>query len=119
MTALASWLTEQDSALSCLAAGSVAEAIVLAVEPRPHVVLLDFHGMTGSIAHTVARFKELTPPPAVFVLTHDASPTMRRHCRDVRVDAVFDKTAELVALSGALKALRENRPQPENPHAST
>jgi DNA-binding NarL/FixJ family response regulator len=105
-SALSAWLAEQENLVVCNPAGSTAQVIAFAMRFQPHVVLLDFHGLPVSTAYTIRLLKTILPAPAVFVLTHDASPAMRRRCRDARADAVFEKTAELDALSEALAALR-------------
>ncbi len=106
--ALSAWLAEQDDLAVCVAPGSTCEAIVCASEFQPHVVMLDFHGQAVAIGFTIVLFKQLSPEPAVFVLTHDASPPMRRRCREARADAVFDKTAELEVLRDKLTAYRRS-----------
>ena len=103
--ALANWLGEQDGVHVTGSGRTTAETLALATVVRPDVVLLDFHDQPVATGYTVALFKELTPAPAVFVLTHDGSPAMRRRCLMARVDAVFDKTAELDALRSALAHL--------------
>lgn len=80
-------------------------AITLAVEFKPHVVLLDFEGLPGSVNYTVALLKELAPAPRVFVLTHDASEAMRRRAREAGVAQVFDKTTQLEELVTALATI--------------
>lgn len=107
-SALASWLNEQDGLHVTGTGRTTAETLALASVVRPEVILLDFHGLPFSTAFMVALFKELSPAPAVFVLTHDASPAMRRRCLAARVDAVFDKTADLEALHTALASLARN-----------
>lgn len=103
-SALANWLSDQDGLHVTGAGRTTAETLALATVVRPDVVLLDFHGLPVPASYTVALFKELSPAPSVFVLTHDASPAMRRHCRTARVDAIFDKTAEMEALRATLAA---------------
>lgn len=105
-SALASWLSDQDGLHITGAGRTTAETLALATVVRPDVVLLDFHGLPVPASYTVALFKELSPAPSVFVLTHDASPAMRRHCHAARVDAIFDKTADLEALRTTLAAAR-------------
>lgn len=107
--ALAGWVIEQTGASLSGPGDSVAETLALAAEFQPHVVLLDFHGLAGSTVRTVSLFKELSPSPVVVVLTHDASNAMRRRCRDARVDAVFDKTAELEPVAALLKKIRKSQ----------
>ena len=109
-TALTAWLAEQEDLDVCAPAMTTAATIALAVQFQPQVVLLDFHGLPVSTAYTIALLKELVLPPAVFVLTHDASPAMRRRCHEARADAVFDKTAELEALRDALGRLQRALP---------
>ena len=104
-SSLASWLAEQAGIEVTPSGRTTAETLALATVVRPDVILLDFHGLVVSTGSAVALFKELTPAPAVFVLTHDASPAMRRRCLAAGVDAVFDKTAELEALRTALGQL--------------
>lgn len=104
-SAFATWLGEQEGVHVTGSGRNTAETLALATVVRPDVVLLDFHDLPVSAGYTVALFKELTPAPAVFVLTHDGSSAMRRRCLQARVDAVFDKTAELDALRAALAHL--------------
>ena len=104
-SALVAWLGEIDGVEVTGGGRTTAEALALATVGRPDVVLLDFHGLPVSTGYAVTLFKELSPAPAVFVLTHDASPPMRRRCLEARVDAVFDKTAELEALRAVLGEL--------------
>ena len=99
---LAAWLREQGGLDVTGGGRTTAEMLALATLVRPEVVLLDFHGLPVSIGYTVALFKELIPAPAVFLLTHDASPAMRRRCLAAGVNAVFDKTADLDALRAEL-----------------
>jgi DNA-binding NarL/FixJ family response regulator len=96
--ALADWLRGHAGMEVRGPAASLAAGLALAATFRPQVVLLDFHGLPVSVGYMVALFKELAPPPLAFVLTHEASAAMRRRCAAARVDAVFDKTAELEAL---------------------
>ena len=102
---LVAWLGELDGVEITGGGRTTAETLALATVGHPDVILLDFHGLPVSTGYAVTLFKELSPPPAVFVLTHDASPPMRRRCLEARVDAVFDKTAELDALRAALGEL--------------
>ena len=102
---LAQWLSEQDGVEVTGSGRTTAETLALATVVRPDVILLDFHGLIISTGSAVALFKELTPAPAVFVLTHDASPAMRRRCLGAGVDAIFDKTADLESLREALLQL--------------
>ncbi|MEO5961311.1 MAG: hypothetical protein ABIR80_19555 [Opitutaceae bacterium] len=107
--ALADWLREQTGIEIQGPISPLAATIALAAKFRPHVVLLDFHGLPVSVGYTVALLKEFEPAPAVFVLTHEASDAMRRRCREARVDAVFDKTTELESLARSLTGLTETR----------
>jgi two-component system, OmpR family, response regulator len=81
-------------------------AVVLADNFKPDVVLLDFHGLPVSTGYTVSLLKDLSPAPLVIVLTHDGSAAMRRRCREMGVDAVFDKTTELEAVARWLENTR-------------
>lgn len=110
--ALALVLSEQENFLVRAPAGSTAEAFLGAQQFQPHVVLLDFHGLAVSTGHAIAFLKQGPLPPLVFVLTHDASPAMRRGCREARADAVFDKTLELGALRDALVQLASSMVSP-------
>jgi DNA-binding NarL/FixJ family response regulator len=94
---------DQSGATVAGPAAIAAAAPALAATFRPHVVLLDFHGLSVSTASTVSLLKKLSPPPLVIVLTHDGSEAMRRRCREARVDAVFDKTSELDAVATLLR----------------
>ncbi len=107
-SALSAWLPEQEDIIVCTAPASTSEAIVRAAQFQPHAVLLDFHGLPIATGFTIMLFKELTPQPAVFVLTHDASAPMRRRCHEAGADGVFDKTAELEALRDKLSLLRRS-----------
>jgi DNA-binding NarL/FixJ family response regulator len=104
--ALAVWLAEQPGLMVCNRTGSAERVVAFAARFGPQVALLDFHGLAFDTAQLIAQLKELSPAPVVFVLTHDASPAMRRRCREAQADAVFDKTAELDALGAALTACR-------------
>lgn len=103
--ALEAWLAENSRVWIEGSFASTAEALALAFNAHPDVVLLDFHGLPVSVAYTVTLFKQLLPAPAIFVLTHDASPSMRRRCASAGVDRVFDKTTELDALGAALRQM--------------
>jgi DNA-binding NarL/FixJ family response regulator len=104
-TALAEWLREQNGLEVQGPLSPLTSAIALAAKFCPHVVLLDFHGLPVSVGYTVALLKELTPPPTVFVLTHEVSEAMRRRCREAGVDAIFNKTTELELLAHGLSNL--------------
>jgi DNA-binding NarL/FixJ family response regulator len=104
--ALATWVSDQSGATVTGPAATMAEAPALIATFHPHVVLLDFHGVTVSTTTAVSLLKVLSPPPFVIVLTHDASEAMRRRCRLAGVDAVFDKTRELEAVATLLQATR-------------
>jgi DNA-binding NarL/FixJ family response regulator len=106
--ALATWLSERTPLDLAGPAKSTTETLTLAARFRPDVILLDFHGLPASIEGTVSFFKELSPPPLVLVLTHDASDTMRRRCHAANVDAVFDKTTDLEAIAALLERTRES-----------
>lgn len=106
---LAAWLNELDGVQVTGCGRTTAESLALANLVRPDVVLLDFHGLPISTGYAVTLFKEVRPAPAVFVLTHDASPAMRRRCQAARVDGVFDKTVELDGLREALAQLSSAR----------
>jgi len=118
--ALSTWLSEREKRLDVAGpAETTAAALALAARFKPDVVLLDFHGLPVSISYIVSLLKELSPSPPVVVLTHDASDTMRRRCREARVDAVFDKTTELEAVAALLeqtsKSLAETQAQAARP----
>jgi DNA-binding NarL/FixJ family response regulator len=100
--ALSEWLGEREMLEVAGPAKTAATALALAARFEPDVVLLDFHGLPAPIARTVSLFKELSPPPLLVVLTHDASDTMRRRCREAQADAVFDKTTELEKVASLL-----------------
>lgn len=102
---LAAWLAESGDYAIAGPAESTAASLALAARYRPHVVLLEFHGLPISIGYLVALFKELTAESLVFVLSHEVSEAMRRRCRAAGVDAVFDKTTELPALAARLAAI--------------
>jgi DNA-binding NarL/FixJ family response regulator len=104
--ALAAWLGERNGLDLAGSAIAATAALGLAASFRPDVVLLDFHRMPRSLGHTVSLLKQLSPAPLVLVLTHDASETMRRHCRESLVDAVFDKTSDLEPLATLLERTR-------------
>jgi len=106
---LSAWLSELEKMLDVAGpAETTAVALALAASFKPDVVLLDFHGLPISIRYTVSLLKELSPSPLVLVLTHDASATMRRRCRDAHVDAVFDKTTELEMVTTLLEQTRKS-----------
>ena len=107
-SALAAWVSDQSGVTVAGPAATTAEAPALAATFRPHVVLLDFHGLSISTARTVSALKKLSPAPLVIVLTHDGSEAMRRRCREANVDAVFDKTTELEAVALLLKDTRKS-----------
>jgi DNA-binding NarL/FixJ family response regulator len=104
--ALRAWLGERAGLHLAGPAATIAAALALATTFRPQAVVLDFHGLPVSVTRTVALFKQNRPPPHVIVLAHDASPALRRRCRDARVDAVFDRTNELDLLAAHLEQLR-------------
>ena len=105
---LSAWLSELEKMLDVAGpTKTTAAALAVAAGFKPDVVLLDFHGFPISIGYTVSLLKELSPPPLVLVLTHDASATMRRRCREARVDAVFDKTSELEMVAALLEQTRK------------
>jgi DNA-binding NarL/FixJ family response regulator len=104
--ALTGWLWEQGGLVVVGPAASTPAALELAVDFRPDVVLLDFHGWAGFVGPVISLFKELAPAPQVFVLTYETSNATRRHCQAAQADAVFHKTAELDPLKTALDALR-------------
>jgi DNA-binding NarL/FixJ family response regulator len=106
--ALSAWLREQEMLDVAGPAKTTDAAVALAVRLESDVVLLDFHGLAVSIGDAVSFFKELSPPPLVLVLTHDASATMRRRCREAQVDAVFDKTTELETVAALLERTRKS-----------
>jgi DNA-binding NarL/FixJ family response regulator len=106
--ALSAWLGEREMLEVAGPVATTAEALALAASFKPDVTLLDFHGLPASTGYTVSLFKGLSPPPLVFVLTHDASETMRRRCNEARVDAVFDKTTELETVATVLEQTRES-----------
>jgi DNA-binding NarL/FixJ family response regulator len=106
--ALSAWLSEREMIEVAGPAATMAAALALAASFKPDVTLLDFHGLPISTGCTVSMFKGLSPAPLVFVLTHDASGTMRRRCREARVDAVFDKTIELEAVAAVLEQTRKS-----------
>ncbi|MBL9202284.1 MAG: response regulator transcription factor [Opitutaceae bacterium] len=106
--ALAPWLAEQPGLTVCHPSGSVPQLLDFATKFQPHVVLLDFHRRDADVADVIARIKALWPTPIVFMLTHDASPAMRRRCGEARVDMMFDKTAELGPLAETLSALADH-----------
>jgi DNA-binding NarL/FixJ family response regulator len=108
--ALTTWLRECAALEIAGPAASTTAALVLARAAKTEAVLLDFHGLPVSTAYTVAQLKEVSSPaPLVIVLTHDASPAMRRRCQQAKVDAVFDKTSELDALAALLEQTRHAR----------
>jgi len=105
--ALSAWLSEREKLLDVAGPAETTDAaLALATSFKPDVVLLDFHGLPVSISYTVSPLKELLPSLLVLVLTHDASATMRRRCREARVDAVFDKTTELETVAALLEQTR-------------
>ena len=106
--ALGSWLRERRQLGVTGPTATTAEALGLAAKQRPHVVLLDFHGLPVSTPYIVTLLKELSPAPQVFVLNHDASAAMRRRCHAAHVDAVIDKTSELDLLATLLAGARES-----------
>jgi DNA-binding NarL/FixJ family response regulator len=108
--ALASWLADQNAAAIVGPAITLDQMLELGRRFRPHLVLLDFHGLPIAIAAAASRLKELTPMPRIVVLTHDGSDAMRRRCRAACVDAVFDKTSELDAMADLLRDLRQSLP---------
>jgi chemotaxis response regulator CheB len=105
-SALSAWLGARNLLDVAGPAPTTVAAIVLAASFKPDVVLLDFHGLPISTGYTVSLLKDLSPTPLVLVLTHDASDAMRRRCREIGVDAVFDKTAELESVAGWLEQTR-------------
>jgi len=106
--ALSAWLSEREKLDVAGPAETTDAALALAASFKPDVVLLDFHGLPVSISYTVSLLKELSPSLLVLVLTHDASATMRRRCREARVDAVFDKTTELETVAALLEQTRKS-----------
>lgn len=66
------------------------------------VIILDFHGIPLTLGPVVRRLKSAAATTTVFVLTHDASPVMRRYCAEAGVDAVFDKTSDFDLVRYAL-----------------
>lgn len=106
--ALAAWLRERAEFAVSEPATTTAAALGLALRVKPHVVLLDFHGLPISTGYTVSLFKELSPPPLVIVLTLDDSEATRRRCRDAGVDAVFNKSTGLDAIVGLLEEHRKS-----------
>jgi DNA-binding response OmpR family regulator len=114
-TAFTAWLLEQQNLVLATHPGGDSTAFDLAMQFRPHAVLVDLHELPVSPVGLVARVKTLHPMPRVLVLTHEPSATLRRRCREAGADGVFDKTAELAALRAALAALL---PPPTPPRAT-
>lgn len=102
---LTSWLGQRDGAHVTGSDRTTAETLAFATVNRPDVVPLDIQDLTVPANNTVALFKVLTSAPAVFMLTHDAGPAMRRLGLQAGVEAIFDKTVELEALRAALAPL--------------
>jgi two-component system response regulator DesR len=107
-TALTAWLSERERWRVFAPVGSTAEIMAATRDFRPHVVLLDFHGLPVSTGYTISQIKAFSPPPVVYMLTHDATPAMLRRCLEAKADGVFDKTGELDRLDGALGRLEES-----------
>jgi DNA-binding NarL/FixJ family response regulator len=107
-TALSVWLGEREMLEVAGPIATTAAALAIAATFKPDVTLLDFHGLPTSTGYTVSLFKALSADTLVFVLTHDASSTMRRRCREARVDAVFDKTTELETVAAVLEQTRKS-----------
>jgi DNA-binding NarL/FixJ family response regulator len=73
-------------------------ALRLAETHGPRLVVLDLHlGGRGALS-VLTSLKRLAAPPAVAVLTNDASERLRRECLSRGADYFFDKSKEFEAV---------------------
>ena len=112
--AMVRWVAEQTGAKLAGPAQTTADTLKVAASFLPHVVLLDFHGLSIPAAKTTALLKRISPSPRVIVLTHEANEIMRRHCYNAGADAIFDKTRELEAVVALLNAIARSRLMPNS-----
>lgn len=111
---LAAWLRDQGGFNVTGPAMTLPQALALSASLKPNVVLLDVHALPIYTGYIVKLFKQLSPAPTLYVLTHDDSDVMKRRCATLGADGVFHKTAELEALRDRLGDLAAALPGPDN-----
>ncbi|MDQ7990209.1 MAG: response regulator [Candidatus Dactylopiibacterium sp.] len=73
------------------------------------VVIIDIFLRSGSGLEVLRHARHLLPEAHLVVLTNFATQDMRRRCRELGADAVFDKSAELEELLVYCGNLRRER----------
>lgn len=96
-------LVEDDFAISGIA-GDGEEVLAVAARTKPDVVLLDVEMPKHNPLRTVARLKELAPPPKIIILTmHDGVDTIRR-LLDAGVSAYLSKNVSRQHLVATIRS---------------
>ena len=88
-------------------AATVAEARRLLPGAKPHLVVVDMRLPDGDGLEVVAAAKQLTPRPAVVVLTNHGYDELRSTCLEAGADQFLDKRTEFDRLPAIVADLRE------------
>jgi DNA-binding NarL/FixJ family response regulator len=86
-------------------------------QTQPDVVILDIRMPGGSGIEVLRKLKEMTPAPAVIMLTNFAYVQYRSRCGEVGADFFFDKSTEFDRVPQALEQVRQGL-RADLPHTS-
>ncbi len=76
-------------------------------QAQPDVVILDIRMPGGSGIEVLRRLKEMTPAPAVIMLTNFSYEQYRTKCEAAGADFFFDKSTEFDQIPLALEQVRQ------------
>jgi DNA-binding NarL/FixJ family response regulator len=87
-----------------------AQAVALAREVRPDVVVLDLVMPVMEGRETLGLIlREVSPPPGIVILTMHEQPHLRRELMRIGASAFLAKSASLAEVIGAVKGSRPKR----------
>ena len=79
------------------------EAVTMAKDLRPDVVILDIRMSDGSGIEALEQIKRLEPAPVVAILTNYPYSQYRDHCAALGADFFFDKSTEFGRIAEAFE----------------
>jgi DNA-binding NarL/FixJ family response regulator len=99
-------------------AGNLEEALPLAEEHQPDVILLDYFLPDAKGIESLQKLKKISPESRVMLLTMETSPEVMERCRYEGAIGFLPKSISKKALLEALNRAMENVPTFPSPEAS-
>src|SRR5436853_408197 len=92
---LTEMLAEIPTVDGSLRAGSADEAMRLAGDHRPGIVLLDIRIPGRNGCEIISDIKRVSPESTIIMLTNNADPRYRAHCISCGASYFFDKSGDI------------------------